>query len=170
MARNVGDSERPMETTKTLLEWLSAFLLAVEAIKLENLRIIQTRLAGSANRIANSFNDSRHVPSAVAIGLAVALAILTYLGYRTADVLGWFPTVRTVYDLGLWLFVTALVLSTVGSIVIVLLLLAVAGLLALLELIQRNTANGIVGILGFAIFSAVSIVKLVFPEAAGLHP
>jgi hypothetical protein len=175
-----------MHTAITLTEWIAAFLLAVEAIKLENLSAVR-RWLQKTRHLMNpkiTFVSKDGLPAdnqvnyqmgttavAMLITFMVASAIVKKLGYNV----GLFTLVV------LWAFVSAHASSylpvQIAAYIGVLLLLfwgaammgtavyqllvsafnfSVIGLIK----IQRNTVNGIVGMLGFGLFSLASILKL----------
>ncbi len=179
------------ELLGSFLETLGTFLLAVEAIKLPNLRAVRERLFKPIlNRLSpRIFVRGDEPPETIArlkeqaeFRFLLILATLTFvLVLLTMSSAGespgalWTALWSTMTASSLWLTVpVALFLAwcmfgvcmIVGFVLYSIALLPFRLSFATLEWIEANTANGIIGILGFLLFLVGSTVHAYFRWAA----
>ena len=165
------------------MEILGAFLLAVEAIKLHNLRFIREKVlkvaALKVNPVilfvdAKADEEKRQAGETwlniffaffILLGLSITYALVRLLGLGLkqawATFSGFVPgpiwvDVVAAFPAG---FVVLLVASVVGSTAYTLVVLALDAMIAALHFIERHTATGIIGIMGFLLFLIGAAVK-----------
>lgn len=164
------------------LEVLGAFLLAIEAIKLHNLRFIRERVlevvASKVNPVvhfvnANSDEEKKQsvdwinivFTSFILLGLLIIYGLVRLLGLDPRDAWG---TFSGFVPGPLWIdilvalpagFLLLLISSFVGYGTYALVVLALGTAIAALNFIERHTATGVVGIMGFLLFLAGVMLK-----------
>jgi hypothetical protein len=171
-----------MHSSLIIVEWLSAFFLAAEAIKLYNLEIISFNLQKAANRIspisrllehAHDVGQAEKIAGTIIhaftfVGLLIILAAAVYFGFDLDSTVRQLSSHQKSWSGALIFTGTALLVLLAAfacGFVIYLLVVRVMRLVVFsLRALERNTANGIVGIIGFLLFSAVSIAKLLGVE------
>lgn len=168
-----SDPQRVASLIASVLEIVSAFLLAVEAIKLDNLARLRTSLFGNVIRLLTpKILLPAHLPEEEVkrrvdraslrahtglslVGALLLAAAALAAGITPADVWARLSDRGTALGLVLTLFVL-LLLFMVGGLLAVLLYHAVLAPFRLsfgiLERIERHTEKGAIGILGFALF------------------
>lgn len=165
------------------LEVLGAFLLAVEAIKLHNLRFMREKVLKVAALKVNPvirFVDAKSdegkkqagetwinilIAFFMLLGVSITYGVLRFLGLGLRD--AWAAFSGFVPG-SLWVdvvaalpagFVALLVASVVGSGAYTLVVLLLDAMIAVLDFIERHTATGVVGIVGFLFFLTGAAVK-----------
>lgn len=162
------------------LEIIGAFLLAVEAIKLRNLRFIRERVLKVAvlkiNPIITFFDaklgektDDASFNSFLAflviLGVCLSYMVLRFLGLSLSDTWGVF---REFVPGPLWVdmlvslpvvLVALLLANVVGASVYSFVVFMLESMIAILEFIERHTATGFIGIMGFLFFLSGAAVK-----------
>lgn len=184
----MGIDVSSLQKIELSMEWLGAFLLAIEAIKLRNLAAIRImcqryrdltlpmlNLNKETRRELSELDDNDGIGCLVSLG---ACAIFFIMGQSITirfvtgdyDFLGetwhWFSQVFPSGRFGSVLSgaITALIYALCnilfGWAEFVLILSVLSAVIGGLSFIEKNTTNGITGMLGFLIFSASMLMKL----------
>lgn len=165
----------------TALEVIGTFFLAMEAIKLPNLRFLRERIfkvaalkinpmihfvdkETSETRAAETWFNSLFVVF-IALGLSLLYITVRLTGHSLSDLWQRFSSIVPGPQ---WLvivvavpaaIVTVLVSSFVGTAAYTLIVLVLDGAIATLSFIEKNTASGVIGILGFVTFLIGAVTK-----------
>ncbi len=168
--------------TGTAIEVAGTFLLAVEAIKLPNLRFVRDRILKVAALKVNPIiqfvdKETSETRAAevwikslfvffIALGLSLFYAVLRLTGNSVSDV---WRVFSSVVPGPIWcdivvavpaVFVLLVLSSVGGTSVYTLVVVLLDGAIAMLSFIEKHTASGIVGILGFVTFLLGAMIKI----------
>ena len=159
------------ETTVIMIEWLSAFLLAVEAIKLENFEAIRVGLLNVLTRLLGTADYkevfSEWFASTLVLGAIVMAVLYAIIWLLIGSPAGWSELLG--FSSGGWRMWTARAFAAFGVLMILaigvstlylVVLTAITAIVKAVALLQQQTKTGVVGILGFLLFSISSIMKL----------
>lgn len=157
-----------MDVATDLLGIIGGFLLAVEAIKLENLSKLRKKYLNPFRQTLNpeiqwideinlkeARGGSRHfVTLFVSILISGSLFFILVLR-NTQTILNWYTSFNIVIEVLLFLFIS----TFCGVLIWTGLIYVTKSLEHILYKIERNTSNGIIGILGFVFTTASIVIK-----------
>jgi hypothetical protein len=156
-----------MQVLLIVIEWIAAFLLAVEAIKIPNLMVIRDKLMPIKSVGRDIVVDVFRTFTAWGmVFLTILFAFYLHAGWDGTGLFAWVistnagdPYVNYALWLALgagWLFYT----WVFGSVIHWLLWTVASAVILALQSIETNTHNGVVGLIGFALFTVVALMKL----------
>jgi len=165
----------------TSLEIIGTFLLAVEAIKLHNLRFLREKILKVAALKINPviYFIDKETPETkrgeiwfnvlliffIVLGFFIAYSGLRLSGHSLSDVWNLFTSIVPGH---LWVdilvaipaaFVLLILASVLGTTAYTIPVIIFDGAIAMLSFIERHTASGVIGILGFLFFLIGAAVK-----------
>ena len=159
-----------IRTTCDIFELLAVFFLAVEAIKLKNLKWVRDHLSGLHRRINPRIQYVDELPHDLSfasrhwfsislvmfylLGLLVCSVVLHFLGLSVSEELPRTPLALTIHIL-----LSIVFLPICGLIVYSLVVLAFQLAIVILSAVEENTHSGVVGIIGFILFLSQFVAR-----------